>query len=306
MKGLELSRAYYEQVGRPALERELPELTGRMAIGLAGEGSECFGFDDELSRDHDWGPAFCIWLEEEDYLCYGARVQQVYEGIPGEFEGFPARKDGPLSGGRVGCLPREGWYTRFTGFPEGPQELEQWRRIPESFLATATNGAVFSDPLGKFSAVREKLLAFYPEDVRIKKIVARAAVMAQAGQYNYPRLMQRGEPVAAQLALAEFSKAAMSMAYLLSRRYAPYYKWMHRGLKELPVLPRLGEQLEWLSQLHGRAAAELVEAACLDVVEELRNQGLTDRNDSFLADHCPGMMEHIQDPLLRRAHIMEE
>ena len=38
MKGLELSRAYYEQVGRPALERELPELTGRMAIGLAGEG----------------------------------------------------------------------------------------------------------------------------------------------------------------------------------------------------------------------------------------------------------------------------
>ena len=72
------------------------------------------------------------------------------------------------------------------------------------------------------------------------------------------------------------------------------------------MLPRLGEQLEWLSKLHGRAAAELVEAVCLDVVAELRNQGLTDRTDSFLADHCPGMMEHIRDPLLRRAHIMEE
>ena len=46
MKGLELSRKYVEEIYLPFLKEEFPELLERMAIGLAGEGSECFGFDD--------------------------------------------------------------------------------------------------------------------------------------------------------------------------------------------------------------------------------------------------------------------
>lgn len=53
MNGLELARYYYETAGKQALERQVPDLVPRLAIGLAGEGSECFGLDDELSRDHD-------------------------------------------------------------------------------------------------------------------------------------------------------------------------------------------------------------------------------------------------------------
>ena len=71
MNGLALSRSFYETIGKPALEQQFPALMSRMAIGLAGEGSECLGFDDELSRDHDWGPAFCIWLEKA-YECITA------------------------------------------------------------------------------------------------------------------------------------------------------------------------------------------------------------------------------------------
>lgn len=50
-----------------------------------------------------------------------------------------------------------------------------WVYVPESRLATVTNGEVFVDKLGQFSAIREKLLAFYPNDVRLKKMAARAA-----------------------------------------------------------------------------------------------------------------------------------
>lgn len=74
MKGLELARYYYETAGKQALERQVPDLVPRLAIGLAGEGSECFGLDDELSRDHDWGPAFCIWMTEEDFVKHGVQV----------------------------------------------------------------------------------------------------------------------------------------------------------------------------------------------------------------------------------------
>ena len=74
MNGLELARYYFVQFGQTALEEKFPELWPRMAVGLAGEGSECFGFDDAWSRDHDWGPAFCIWLSAADYAQYGAQV----------------------------------------------------------------------------------------------------------------------------------------------------------------------------------------------------------------------------------------
>ncbi|MCD8096800.1 MAG: hypothetical protein LUE31_01940 [Lachnospiraceae bacterium] len=66
IRGLDLAKRYWEEVGRPRFEAECPQLFTRGAVGLAGEGSECFGFDDEISRDHDWGPGFCVWLSDAD------------------------------------------------------------------------------------------------------------------------------------------------------------------------------------------------------------------------------------------------
>ncbi len=75
MKGLELCRLYYDEVGAPELKARFPELMRRAAVGLSGQGSDCLGFDDELSRDHDFGPGFLIWLSDEDYERYGAELQ---------------------------------------------------------------------------------------------------------------------------------------------------------------------------------------------------------------------------------------
>ena len=66
MKGLEIARAYFEQYGLPMLREQFPGLLPLIAAGLTGSGSECFGFDDEISRDHDFEPGFCLFLPDEE------------------------------------------------------------------------------------------------------------------------------------------------------------------------------------------------------------------------------------------------
>lgn len=89
ISGLELSRKYYETYGKPMLRERFPEYEKRAAVGLAGHGSECLGFDDAWSKDHDFGPAFCIWLTEEDYQKVGTKMQEAYDSLPKEFWDFP-------------------------------------------------------------------------------------------------------------------------------------------------------------------------------------------------------------------------
>ena len=57
-KGLELAEAYYKAYGQEMLRTKFPQVIGQTAVGLAGYGSECLGFDDEVSMDHDYGPSF--------------------------------------------------------------------------------------------------------------------------------------------------------------------------------------------------------------------------------------------------------
>ena len=83
MNGLELSRKFYLQYGKPMLEREFADHLGEIAVGIAGEGSECLGYDDDLSRDHDFEAGFCMWITKEAEREYGFVVgdKQVMSGV---------------------------------------------------------------------------------------------------------------------------------------------------------------------------------------------------------------------------------
>lgn len=325
MKGLELARAYYEAHGKQMIRASFPQYEDRIAAGLVGQGSECFGFDDELSTDHDFGPSFCLWLTSEDYRAIGKDLRKAYNDLPGDFMGFPARRESDQGGGRVGVQEIGVFYRGQIGRADAPSHLLEWLAIPELRLATVTNGQVFQDPLGEFSQTRNALLRFYPEDVRIKKIAARAAAMGQSGQYNYARCMCRRETVAAQLALAEFVQQAISMVFLLNRKYAPFYKWMHKAMQELPSLAHLSHLLRELSTngLHPDAwesadgkkvlkslnmrdrNVAIIETICKAVKEQLQNEGLTDSDNDFLATQASEIMARIKDARLKAMHILE-
>jgi hypothetical protein len=44
MNGLELAEAYYREVGRPMIRERFADCEDRLAVGLVGPRSECFGF----------------------------------------------------------------------------------------------------------------------------------------------------------------------------------------------------------------------------------------------------------------------
>ena len=71
MQGLELAKRYYEEVGRPMLERDFPELLPRLAAGLVGEGSECLGFDVRYRRITISGRVSVCGFRRKDYNQYG-------------------------------------------------------------------------------------------------------------------------------------------------------------------------------------------------------------------------------------------
>lgn len=308
--GLTLSRLFYERCGAPLLRKRTPDLEDRIAVGLVGEGSDCFGFDDAISRDHDWGPAFCLWLPEAELAACSSRLEAALADLPETFAGWPTRMRPEQRGGRVGPLAIERFYARFTNRPRPPENWREWRLIPEHFLAVATNGEVFTDPAGTFTAFRQALLAFYPEDVRLKKIAARCAKMAQSGQYNLPRVLRRGDRVAALLCIAEFSREALSLAFLLNRRYMPFYKWAFRAAADLPTLGREVRQglerltaLPWnaeTAQIRSEEAADAVEEVCAICADALRRQGLSDGQSDWLLEHAPRIQSAIETPELRR------
>lgn len=301
MKGLDLAEAYYNAYGAQMVADQFGPYAGRIAVGLVGPGSECFGFDDDISRDHDWGPGFCLWLTAEDFDKIGAALQDAYAALPETFKGYGPRVASPGEEGRTGVNTIAAFYQTYTGLDCPPSSLSHWLHIPEQSLATCTNGKIFNDPLGEFSQWREALLKFYPEDVRLKKMASRCLTAAQSGQYNVERSIKRNERVAAHFSEARFCEAVVSLIFLLNKRYTPFYKWMHTAMKELPVMGKpismMISDLISLSDHHAKLS--IIEEICSRIIDQLHQDGLSDSNSDFLLDHAHSIHGRISDPNLR-------
>ncbi len=304
MKGIDLAKAFYEEYGIPML-KEFPDLEGKVAIGLVGSGSECFGFDDEFSKDHDFEPSFCIFLPEEAVVDRRSEflLERAYAKLPKEYMGF-SRGESSIGGQqRRGVLRTEEFFRSKTGTPDGALSLDAWFAVPEFSLAEATNGAVFRDDWGEFTVIREKLSKF-PRDVRLKKLAGELLLMAQAGQYNYPRCIARGETAAARLATFEFAKSALHAIFLLNDTYMPFYKWQFRALRGLPKLSALAQPLERLLSSAEKENAERIEQIVAAILDEAREQGLSVLPHNEAELHAYAVNGQIADGNLRNQHIL--
>lgn len=303
--GLKLSRQYWKAYADELFSGDLAPLRARSAVGLIGHGSECYGFDDAISSDHDFGPRLCIWLTAEDYEQYGQQLQERYEALPSDFMGFKRSVQSPRGGGRDGVMSIDSFFESITGMASAPErsgEEHLWLSLDEATLAAATNGEIFADPCGAFSS-RRQAFKNMPEDVRLYLISQRLGMIAQAGQYNYSRMLQRGDEAAAALSAHEFVMAVSSLIFLLNNPltvgYAPYYKWRMAALRKLSrgmaiQLADICEPLELIAaQALDEKTQERMDYICSRIVEQLNTDGLSSSTEDFLEWHRPYVEELI-------------
>ncbi len=261
-KNIDFFEDFYRQYGAPMIHEHFPEYEGRIAVGVVGEGSDAFGFDDEISRDHHFGLGFCMWLHAADYAKIGEKLENIYRNLlAGKGEAFArsvwgekAAQFHPRYDSVRGVSTITDFYCDVLQIPKADEEElligNGVYDAEECYLATAVNGRVFRDDERTFSLIRERLLKHYPEGLRRKKIARALQCFSQGGQMDYQRSMVRKDYVAARLAQGQAARCAMHLAYLLNRTYMPYEKWQRRGLSDLLILSEMGPILDALSLLN--------------------------------------------------------
>ena len=306
MKGLELSEAFFREYGMPMLKEDFSALLPHIAVGLVGAGSECLGFDDDTSHDHDFDMGFAIFLPDESVVDRkeAFRLERAYAALPKEFMGYQRRRLSPTGGARHGVLRLSDFLTEKTGTEDGNLSFRDFLYLPEQSLLEATNGRLFYDGDGAFSKIRERL-SHLPEDVRRKKMAGELLLMGQAGEYNLPRALSRGDTASAQLSVVEFVKSALHFIFLLNKSYLPYYKWQFRAMRDLPLLSHLKDPL--LSLISTPASEETV-ARVKEIADTLRevleSEGGSLKANASLEECAYTVNAKIDDHTLRNLHIL--
>jgi tetratricopeptide (TPR) repeat protein len=297
LSGLELCRKYYEEYGKNMISDKFKDYEEKIAVGLVGKGSDCFGFDDKESRDHDFGPRFCMWVTRDTYDKIGDKLQDEYDKLPSEYFGIK-RIETFHGRDRAGVFVIEDFYKNTIGedIINNPDDIELWLSANDYALAAAVNGEVFRDDEGIFTAYRNRLKEYYPKTVWYRKLAQACALFSQNGQYNLPRMRKRRQFVSAELAKAECMKQAMLIDYLLNKKYAPHDKWLFKALPTNPemVINDEGFDNETVASLvekisrtpadddHETELTKYIEALAVIFANEFERQDIIGRAELYL------------------------
>ena len=308
ISGMELCRRYYLEYGKPMIEEKFKEYADKIAVGLVGYGSECYGYDDEISRDHDFGPGFILWLTNADYQMIGAALAEEYEKLPKRYLGFE-RLETKKGKSRMGVKTIEGFYREILQTDRSFLEEFEYEDLDECNLSLSINGEVFRDDFGEFTRIRNRIAGYYNKPCQLKKIAAEVGKMSQSGQYNYQRMMLRNQPAIAQMAVGEFVTSCVHLIHLLNKKYTPFYKWSMISLKELPILGEVEKDLEELLLMDGQQNSWggnayfvdginesdkkvlLMEKICEKIKESLQALHYYDSAENLLHNHVRSILE---------------
>ena len=310
MKGLEISKSFYQEYGIPMVKDQFPFLEREIAVGLIGSGSECFGYDDNISTDHDFDPGFLIFIDDKIDETTKFKLERAYAKLPREYKGYKREIMSPVGGNRRGVKRVSDFLKEKTGTIDGKLSIYDYMSIPEMNLAELVNGEIWRDDSNIIKNVRIKL-STYPYDIKLKKIAGELLIMAQSGQYNFERCISHNELGAARLSLYEFVNATIHTTFLLNEVYMPFYKWKFRALRDLSwpgdikFEKTLGKLLSISEEdIFNNSVADEINDIAKVFINRLKSDGLTSRDDVYLERHAYEVNNRIRDINIRNMNIL--
>jgi hypothetical protein len=323
IKGLELNRLFYQQAVRPLLNKHFPDLP--YAAATLGTGSEVFGFDTEMSCDHDWGPGIILFLQDDD-IHQGASIKDVFsQTLPNKFMGYPTRF--ATSSTDPGTLIMSSkskqhrvFVTTVKKFVHYHLDFDlnsaltpaDWLSFPSQRLRGIVDGALYHDDVGELTALRQTF-RWYPHDVWLYIL---AAGWQRVGQEQ--PLMSRagfvGDELGSSIIGSRLIRDLMSLCFLMEKKYAPYPKWLGSAFKTLEAASTLLPILATAqSASHWQVREAALNQACEYLTSQFNHLGISAalpekvsgfHNRPFRVidgERCAAMiLEHVQDPTVKR------
>ena len=272
MKGLEIARDFFFSWGHLFIAAQFPDLAGRIAAGRLS-GSDVLGADDEISRDHNWGPQFVLFLSAEDYAAFGEQLsREMNAAAPNPWKGYRLAGAGDQSV-HVDSIP--GWFRKYLKLEQLPAASEDWPPASlESILYFLRHGEIWIDGSGDLSRWRSALHE-YPDELLRSRLAEECFRVWHCGEYNFvQRMARRRDPIAIAMCLGEFVNGVMRIVLLMNRDFTPYWKWLAFEFRKRPEAQPYVKMLEELVSIQAvEKQVELVQAICALVHRQLVDRG---------------------------------
>lgn len=303
MTGLELGRLYFEEIIRPILEDRFPGLV--YSAARLGAGSDVLGFDDDISRDHDWGPKLDLYLAQDDHVALEKRIDEVLsKELPATFRGYATRfdlnEDGSADFGTdtgrhaifLTTVPE--YFERYLGFGCGsdPDTID-WLTMSPQKLRTVTSGRVYHDGLGQLENI-QSMLGWYPHDIWLYLMANQWRRIDQEEPF-VGRTGDVGDELGSRIIGTRQITELMTLCFLMERQYPPYFKWFGTAFSKLDCASELSphftaalDSTDWKARERHLSAAYLTLGRmhnALDVTEPVEPRITPFHSRAYLVPH---------------------
>jgi hypothetical protein len=298
--GQELSRQFYREAVRPALDATFPGIPHSAA--LLGRGSEVLGYDDAMSTDHNCEPRVLLFFTDEDHARMAEPLAAALrDSVPTRFHDRATE---------YSILTLRG-YLREQLDVDIDDEIggRDWLTFPEQRLLMMTSGAVYHDDVG-LQTLRDRL-SFYPHDIWLYLLIAgwwrihpELNLVGRTGAI--------GDDIGSALIGADLVHDLMRLCFLMEKRYAPYSKWFGTAFATLRCAPGLAPMLRRVLHASTWSGRERALTECYAVAAQMHDAlhitepvptGITrlwDRPYEVLWGDFPGLIAaRITDPVVK-------